>query len=153
MGNAAAQPISAKEFEKYGITNDDVRGFQKVVDEAKARRQSKKLQKEDLDVIHKYCIETKKKKRRGSKAGSTTSKGSTSKSSLNDRDLDELLSKQLSMMDIDPTSITEDMSGTYGSSRTDFLPSVINIDENHEEDFSVLGSPTVFEPRGESADC
>ena len=150
MGNAAATPISAKEFEKYGITPDDVKGFNQVVQDTKRKSKSQKLEKKDLDNIHKYCMDKKKKKR-----SSKSSKCSQASSSAAEKELDDLLSKQLSLMDPSVT-MTEDMSCTYRSSsrENDFLPSVINVTEVRDEDFSVLGSPSVMQPnRGVSADA
>lgn len=151
MGNAAAKPISQKEFDKYGITPEDVMGFNQVVQETRKKSKSKKLEKKDLDHIHKYCMTTKKKKR---KKSSKNSKGSTSITS-DDKDLDDLLSKHLSVMETS-VSMTEEMSGTLRSSsvREENLPSVINISDEGNEDFSVLGSASVMpkQRRGHSVD-
>ena len=150
MGNAAATPISAKEFEKYGITQDDIKGFNNVVQEHKRNSKSKKLEKKDLDNIHKYCMDKKKKKR-----SSKSSKCSHASSSAAEKELDDLLSKQLSLMDPSVT-MTEEMSHTFRSAREDFgPPSVINVTDVKEEDFSVIGSASVMPQgnRGLSADA
>jgi len=92
MGNAAATPISAQECAKYGISIDDVQTYNKAVSEAKKRKAksssskgggkdaaSSKLDKMDIDAIHKYCLKAKKK---GTKMDATN--------------LEKILAKQLS---------------------------------------------------------
>ncbi|CAB9503259.1 expressed unknown protein [Seminavis robusta] len=118
MGNAAAMPISAKECEKYGITMDDVHGYNKVVKETKKKKKGKKLDKRDLDKIHKYCQET------------------SSKSGKN-KGLHKLLETKLSASVTDQ-SVTQASSTFDDESILEFVPAMIQLED--EDETSVLAS-------------
>jgi maleate cis-trans isomerase len=123
MGNAAAMPISAKECEKYGITMDDVKGYNAVVKESKRKKKGKNLDKTDLDKIHKYCLDA------GKKAGKGKDKG-----------LHKLLEKQLNAnVSATEMSVTQASTQYDEASILEYVPAMIEVKEEDDET-SVLGA-------------
>ena len=79
MGNSASEPISMKECQKYGISMDEVREYNQAVSDIKKKKGSgHKIDKQDLDKIHKYCIQKDKERRKKDRRTSSISKASSS---------------------------------------------------------------------------
>lgn len=151
MGNAAATPISAKECEKYGISFDEVHQFNAVVKETKQQKKGKKMDKKDIDKIHKYCID--KKRAGGSRSGSKSGSTSGSLSKLLEKQL--LLDDPSIMLTEDHTSVTRSITQRSYASKSSLQagpPMMIDLSEACRDEPSVMCDPTVCAPP-KTVDC
>lgn len=169
MGNAASEPISAAECKKYGISADEIHEYNAVVEKVKKKSKSNKegkIEKKDLDEIHKYCIRKDKQRRRGSVTSKTSrtsksSNGSGSNRGLSTAQLQKLLEKQLALEDPSIMINSTDDGHTSASSQNSSSrfkavgpPLMIDMSSrsNHHDDVSVMCDPTVA-PTPKTVDC
>ena len=179
MGNSASEPISALECQKYGISVDEIHEYNAVVEKVKKKSRAKggsssstkggapaKIDKKDLENIHKFCIQKDKQRRRGSVTSKTSrtskSSGGGSRGGLSTAQLEKLLEKQLALDDpsimINSTDDGHTSASSTQNSSARFKavgpPLMIDMSRrsNHNDEVSVMCDPSVA-PTPRTVDC